>query len=281
MSFTKKEIASYYNNTQNHYKRWWKLEDHLGLHYGIWEDHIRSFHESIVNTNKILLDKAFISANDHVLDAGCGVGGSSFYIHQQTNANVTGITLSEKQIALANDSKAKNKLGDDVSFMLMDYNNTSFGNEEFDVIWACESMCHTPDKTVFLNECYRLLKPGGKVILCDYFLRNETQNDPKELIKKWLSTWAISKIVALDTFEALVQKAGFRNFNSWDYSTNIYPSAKRMYLASIAGSIPSIAYNLTHPRVTSFAKTHFLSGYYQYKALRNNLWEYHVILLEK
>lgn len=280
MSFSKKDIASYYNNTQNHYKRWWKLENHLGLHYGIWEEGIHSFYESVVNTNQILLNKVNIKENQHVLDAGCGVGGSSFFIHEHTGAKVTGITLSEKQLTLAKKNLDEKQLNS-VSFELMDYNNTTFKNEEFDVIWACESMCHTTNKKAFLKECHRLLKPGGKIILCDYFLRNETQEDSQDLIRKWLSTWAISKIVSLERFKKQAEEFNFNRFTSKDYSQQIMPSAKRMYWASIAGCIPSVLYNVTHPDVTRFAKTHYQSGIYQYKALKRALWEYHVVLIEK
>ncbi len=54
--------------------------------------------------------------NDKVLDAGCGVGGAAFFINKMKNAEVTGISLSEKQINYASKFAAENNVADRVSF---------------------------------------------------------------------------------------------------------------------------------------------------------------------
>jgi len=54
-----------------------------------------------------------------------------------------------------------------------------------------------------------------------------------------------------------------------------------MYVSSIAGALPSGIYNLFHPKVSRFAKKHYKSGYYQYKALKGGLWRYIIILAVK
>jgi len=279
--FTRKDVAAYYNSTQNHYESWWNLKQHLALHYGIWDEHTRSFTDSVINTNKLLLEAAEITATDKVLDAGCGVGGSAFYIHATTQAKVTGISLSEKQIALANTVSAQRELAEMVDFHVMDYTTTPFADESFDVIWACESICHTANKTDFMQEAYRLLKKGGRLILCDYFLTADDQQDPNQWIEKWKATWAITHINALSTFETQLENSGFKINAKWDYTEHITRSAKRMYQAALLGAIPSELYNLFNPSVSRFAKTHYKCGYYQYKALKQNLWQYHMILAEK
>jgi len=76
--FTTKEVANYYNSTQNHYINWWNLKKSLSLHYGIWDDSTKSFAQSLANTNSVLLDLTDITSTDQVLDAGCGVGGAAF-----------------------------------------------------------------------------------------------------------------------------------------------------------------------------------------------------------
>ena len=279
--FTRSDVAAYYNSTQNHYVSWWNLNQHLSLHYGIWDEHTQSFTDSIINTNKLLLEAADITSTDRVLDAGCGVGGSAFYIHESTGAKVTGISLSEKQIALANDVSSRKGLADQVDFHVMDYNTTPFESASFDVIWACESICHTTQKTDFMKEAYRLLKKGGRLILCDYFLTHNDQEDPQQWIEKWKATWAITHINALSTFETQLTDSGFQISKKWDYTQSITRSAKRMYHAAILGALPSELYNLFNPNVSRFAKTHYKCGYYQYKALKQNLWQYHMLLAVK
>lgn len=278
--FTNDEVADYYNTTQVHYEQWWNLKKNLSLHYGIWEPGITSFSEAVVNTNKTLLKTAQITNKDIVLDAGCGVGGAAFFVNETTGAHVTGLSLSQKQINLAKGiSTSKNK-EHKVQFQLMDFTETSFPSESFDAIWACESVCHA-NKEAFIKESFRLLKKGGRLIMSDFFLTDENQRDKNQWIDKWKGTWAISDFVSCKNFNDLLNKEGFENINCTDYTKNINRSAKRMYYAALVGSIPSTLYNILHPKVSRFAKTHYKCGYYQYKALKENLWTYNMFYAEK
>lgn len=279
--FESKDTAEYYNTTQHHYENWWNLEDTLSLHYGIWDDNTNSFGESLVNTNKVLFEKGKIKEGDHVLDAGCGVGGAAFFIASQKNVKVTGITLSEKQVALATQKAKEHNLSDRVNFEEMDYTKTSFPDNSFDVIWACESICHTVDKKDFTDEAFRLLKKGGRLILCDYYLIKDDQEDKQNYIQKWLQTWSITKITSSEFFQDKLEESGFCKVETIDYTKAIRKSAWRMFLAGVFGAIPSIAYNITHPNASRFGKTHYKGCLYQYKALTKDLWAWKVMYAEK
>src|SRR5262245_28465643 len=99
-----KKIIEYYAATENAYKDSWDLENSLSIHYGYWDNSVRSFPESLVRMNEVMMSNAVIAPDDQVLDAGCGVGGSSIYLASKLGCKVTGITLSErqKQQALSN-----------------------------------------------------------------------------------------------------------------------------------------------------------------------------------
>ena len=277
MKFTAKEVADYYNTTQIHYKKWWNLENTLSLHYGIWDKGIKSFGESLINTNRVMLELGKISSNDKILDAGCGVGGAAIYLSETKQAEVTGITLSEKQIELATQSLKQKKLENKVSFLLMDYTKTSFKDESFDVVWACESVSSVPDKSLFIKEAFRILKKGGRLILSDFFKTDENQPDKHNWIKKWGETWSISDFDTHKAFVDKLTKQGFNTIKTHNYTGKIQKSAKRMYYSALMGAIPSELYNLLHPNVSHFAKNHYKCGYYQYKALRKKLWQYYII----
>jgi len=277
MKFTAKEVADYYNTTQIHYKKWWNLENTLSLHYGIWEEGIKSFSESLINTNRVMMELGKISSGDKILDAGCGVGGAALYLSETKQAEVTGITLSEKQIELATQSLKQKKLENKVTFLLMDYTNTSFDDESFDVVWACESVSSVDDKNLFIKEAFRVLKKGGRLILSDFFNTGKNQPDKHNWMKKWGETWSISNFDTLDAFVDKLTKQGFNTVKTHDYTDKIQKSAKRMYYTALLGSIPSELYNLLHPNVSPFAKNHYKCGYYQYKALRQKLWQYNII----
>jgi len=279
--FTQKDVREYYNITQIHYEKWWGLKNGLSLHYGIWDEGINSFLESLTNTNRVLMEICDISESDKILDAGCGVGGAAIYLSSNKNARVVGITLSEKQVEFAKRISIEKQLSNKTDFYLMDYRQTSFDDESFDVVWACESISSAPKKQDFIKEAYRVLKKGGRLVLSDFFLTDENQIDKHSWIKKWGRTWSISNFEPINHFVELLENQGFTIKKELDFTSKIYKSAKRMYKASFLGAIASELYNFFYPNVSRFAKNHYKTGYYQYKALKENLWQYHIILALK
>lgn len=278
--FTTKDIAEYYDQTINHYINWWKLSEVLAIHSGLWDDDTKSFSEALINVNKKMAEVSDIKGNHHVLDAGCGVGGAALYLVNNFGCKVTGITLSKKQLIIANEERQKSNLKDLVKFEIQDYTKTNFEDNSFDVVWACESVCHANPKKAFIKEAFRILKPGGKLILSDYFLTHDGEIDEKSHIKNWGNKWAVTDFIALSTFSQTLNENGFEIIENLNITKNIYRSAKRLYYSYVFGMIPTILYNLIH-NTSRFSKTHYQSGYYQYKALKKELWEYRIFLAKR
>lgn len=279
MPYRSNDIAGYYDQTLHHYKRWWKLDKQLSVHYGFWNKNTSSFEESLKQTMVEMANRAGIRKRMRILDAGCGVGGASFFLAETYEAEVEGITLSEKQWRYANEYK-KNDYSL-VNFSLQNFTKTQFPNDYFDLIWACESSCYAYPKSDFLQEAYRLLKPGGRIVIADYFTTKDAyKKDTHHYLKKWADTWAITELHREDSFVQLVTEYAFHLLSNDDVTSHILPSAKRMYIASLLGALPSILYNLTH-KSSRFGATHYRSGYYQYRALKQDLWRYRILLIEK
>ncbi|MEN8247594.1 MAG: methyltransferase domain-containing protein [Bacteroidota bacterium] len=273
------DVPAYYNQTQNHYKRWWQLDKSMALHYGLWYKDTTNFTEALENTNKHLASLANIVADQKVLDAGCGVGGSAIYLAKNHGAHVTGITLSDLQVETAKTNAIKHNVGDKTEFTICDYANTHFKDNQFDLIWACESSSSAPDKVAFARECYRLLKPGGKLVLSDFF-RTATTNENNYLLDKWVELWAMSSLVTNHSFAGTLEEEGFEINKNNNLTKNIIKTVKKMYLSYLFGAIPAILYNLVLG-ARKYSKYHYKSGFYQYKSLKQGLWEYRSLLAIK
>ena len=278
--FNSKDIADYYNQTVNHYEIWWNLKKSMAVHYGFWDKNTKSFNEALENTNREMAKLAQLKHSHNVLDAGCGVGGAAFYLASTIGCSVFGITLSEKQLKLANEFKQSFENKNLVNFSLQDFKKTNFKSESFDVIWGCESTCYANPKINFINEAKRLLKPNGILIIADYFIEPKGLIDKDKYIKNWGDLWAIQEFHSQHNFIDELEKNGFEIEQNIDVSKQVFRSSKRMYYSYLVGALPSILYNLFN-NTSRFGKKHYQSGYFQYKALVDELWSYRMLVVRK
>ena len=279
-TFTNQDVEDYYDHTEPHYRMWWELDETMGLHYGIWDKGIKNFKESILNTNRQLIKLGRVQATDVVLDAGCGVGGSSIFMAKELGCKVTGITLSKRQVATATKYAQEHGVSDLVQFAQKDYTDTGYEAASFDVIWAIESMQTAQDKGLFLKEAQRILKPGGRIVIADCFKPRPYAIALEPEMLTMLNGWAISDILTVGELERLANRYNFQLQGQRVVTPEIKPSVRRIYWAAMAGMLGTKAYNLVY-NATHFSKIHYKTGLAQYKTYNKGLWDYSLVVLEK
>lgn len=224
-------VAAYYDATQFFYSRFWSSS---ALHYGFWYEGTKSLAEAIVNTNKFVADVLEVNSQDLVLDAGCGVGGTSLYIAESTGARVEGITLSDVQLAIARKSAAKSAANGLLNFSRQDYNSTIFEDSSFSKLFGIESICHANRKSIFLAEAYRLLKPRGRITVVDAFLTKGDLNPEEEKIyRKVIDGWAIPNLSTQTQFSEFLAEAGFKNIEFYNMQRCVERSIALIYRNSL------------------------------------------------
>jgi len=117
----------------------------------IWDERMRD--EAI--------DMLGLSADDMVVDIGCGTGFATEGLLEEVDT-VYGLDQSRHQL-----SKAYQKFGKhgDVRFHLGDAERLPFQDDTFDVVWSSGSIEYWPNPVDALEECRRIAKPGGKVLI--------------------------------------------------------------------------------------------------------------------
>lgn len=276
-----KKIIDYYRDTENAYKDSWDLNNSLAIHYGYWDDHVSSFQESLIRMNEVMMIAAGIKPTDWVLDAGCGVGGSSIFLASMLGCRVTGITLSERQREQATANAKKKDIGDLVDFKVMNYAATDFPDASFDVVWGCESICYADDKEQFIKEAYRLLKPGGRLVVADGFV-SAFENNDNTIIRRWLDGWLVNYLETPERFTQFMSNTGFKEITCRNISKQASHSARRLYRFYFLASLYLLwkKINFSKP-ATKFQKKNIAACKYQYKGIKKGLWQYGLITGKK
>jgi cyclopropane fatty-acyl-phospholipid synthase-like methyltransferase len=282
MAITQREIIEYYDECETHYRWLWNLESSLAMHAGFWDATTKTLAEALERENHVLAETAKIKSSDHVLDAGCGVGGSSIYLAKNYGCHVTGITLSAKQVETATEiAKQRITQGPLPKFLVRDYTQTELPSESFDVIWGIESICHAEKKEDFLREAHRLLRKNGRIVIADAFLtKHHYIKKEQEMMDNWLRGWGVDSLEREVDFAEHLQNVGFSKIHFSDMTQQVIPSSKRLYMYSIPTmGLSKVCewFGLSSPRLTS----NLVSAYYQYKAVQEKLWRYGIFYAEK
>jgi tocopherol O-methyltransferase len=276
-----KAVIRYYEETDWDHRFVWHRGIYQAAHFGIYDETARDHESALLNTNEIMSRLAGITPGMQVLDAGCGWGGSALWLARHKHVTVTGVNITGYQVTECRDKAKKNGLQHACTFIESDYCDTPFADEQFDVVWSCESLCHTPNKEAFYREAHRVLKPGGRLIIADYQRRKRPlSNDEEALLHQWLAGWASLDIDTPEEHLKHASLAGFATVHFHDYSRQVEVSLHNLYTHAVRwswlGTIGRSLRLLKACRVRNVKGTKAM-----YQAYQKGLWRYTISVCSK
>jgi ubiquinone/menaquinone biosynthesis C-methylase UbiE len=157
--------------------------EHTMLHYPLFGKETDSFIQGQKNLTDYCISLLDPLKNKKILEIGCGNGVQALYINANFNPlSIIGIDLNKANIEIANSEKEQAKINN-VHFLVDDAQNlTHIPSDSADVILNIESAFHYPDKSAFIKEIHRVLKPGGQFLIADIL---STRKKSEGLMKIW------------------------------------------------------------------------------------------------
>ncbi|MEO0935278.1 MAG: methyltransferase domain-containing protein, partial [Cyanobacteria bacterium J06641_2] len=220
------QIQQFYDASSGLWEDIWGEHMHHG-YYGADGKEQKERRTAQIDLIEELLRWSEVQQAENILDVGCGIGGSSLYLAQKYNANATGITLSPVQARRASERAIEFGLQDRANFQVADALNMPFADNSFDLVWSLESGEHMPDKQKFLQECYRVLKPGGKLILVTWCHRSTNEStltaDEKKHLEQIYEVYCLPYVISLPEYEEIARQLPLQNIRTADWSTAVAP----------------------------------------------------------
>ncbi|MEB3230756.1 MAG: methyltransferase domain-containing protein [Leptolyngbyaceae bacterium] len=226
----RQRIQTFYDTSSGLWERIWGEHMHHG-YYGADGAVRKDPYQAQVDLIEELLAFAAVDQASAILDVGCGIGGSSLYLAEKFGATAQGITLSPVQAKRATERAIATAI--DAQFQVADALHSPFADHQFDLVWTLESGEHMPDKQQFLQECYRVLKPGGRLIMATWCHRATeppalSQPQPltsseQSLLQSIYRIYHLPYIISLPEYEAIAQSLHFQQIKTADWSAAVAP----------------------------------------------------------
>lgn len=246
---TRAKVREYYDRNTEAFLERGQGGDVAAIHRAVWgpgvETRAEAFHylESCI----IELVAAMPRQPDHIVDLGCGVGGSLYVMAAHLDCPLTGITLSPEQARIGRVRASQAGLEARLSCLEGDYCNLPPSLAPAQLAYAIESFLHVPDPDAFFGNAARLVSDQGLLVICDDFVRLPWPAGRAERwIRRFAEDWQSPHLMTHEHCIAYAHSHGFELEQQRDLSGYLELGRPRDWL--IAAAMHGLGWlHLRHP----------------------------------
>ncbi|HEV2348129.1 MAG TPA: methyltransferase domain-containing protein [Actinocrinis sp.] len=189
---------------------------------------IEHFHVSGPLATMALIDPLNIKAEDRVLDAGTGIGGTARYVANKFGAHVTAVDLTAEYVAAAQWLNELVGLDELIDVSEADVTDLPFEDGSFDLVVSQHVQMNIADKAKLYAETARVLAPGGRLAIWDVVAGSV---EPLLFPVPWANNPEESHLAGVDELREILEAAGFE-VDVWNDQTKSNAEFMRALLAA-------------------------------------------------
>ena len=198
----RRNVAHHYDLSGELYRRF--LDEDMQYSCAYFADEDMTLEEAQAAKKRHIAAKMLIRPGDQVLDIGCGWGGMGLTLAEEYGAEVTGVTLSTEQLAVARQRAERRGLENRARFELTDYRDVA---GPFDRIVSVGMFEHVgrPNYQAYFDTIARLLTDEGVAVV-----HSIGRSDGPSLMQPWIAKYIFpgGYIPALSEVLPAVERAG-------------------------------------------------------------------------
>jgi len=231
-------VAAHYDDLDRFYRRLWG--DHI--HHGLWRSGRESPALAVRRLSFLVAGRARLRPGCQVIDVGCGYGATARLLVRHYACQVLGLTLSRKQFDAAMAASPSGK----PAYALIDWLDNRLPAASADAVVSIECLEHIADKARFFTEAWRVLRPGGRLVVCTWLAgERPTSWQVRHLLTPICSAGRLPGLGTLDEHAVLAQRAGFAVCEAVDLGDQVARTWGLMANRLVRGLVSDAAFRRT------------------------------------
>jgi cyclopropane fatty-acyl-phospholipid synthase-like methyltransferase len=231
-------IIAYYQIAGPDYETWSR---EFNMHFGYFRLGLNPFRREaqLRQMNTEVMKQLGLTAafQGHVLDLGCGLGTPAIQMAQACpKINITGLTIVPWQISKGNERVKERGLDQRIKIIHADFTAIPMDRNTADAAYAIESMSHSygagrPD---FVAELHRVLKPGGRFVIADGFIKAPPRKFNSFLrycYEQICINWSLPGMPEIHSLVSNLKNVGFTDIKVEDISWKVAPTVAHVPFA--------------------------------------------------